>query len=86
MKQRFDLTSFRADEQPSVQIVVATPKNDPNGRHYADLDIDLGNPLRDLEGLVVHIGEVASSEITDHLDLRDRLCAEVIDILPWTLA
>lgn len=86
MKQRFDLTSFRADEQPSVQIVVAAPKNDPNGRHYADLDIDLGNPLRDLEGLVVHIGEVASSEITNHLDLRDKLSAEVIDILPWTLA
>ena len=43
------------------------------GRYYADVDIDLGNPLRDLEGFVIHMGELLSGQDTDHLKLHDAL-------------
>ena len=40
----------------------------PGGNYYADLDIDLGNPLQDLDGFIVHMGE---------LGLRDRALEEL---------
>jgi hypothetical protein len=49
-----------------MQVVVAYPEGEPpDGRYYADVDIDLGNPLRDLEGFVIHIGELLSGGATD---------------------
>ena len=43
--------------------------------YCADFDIDLGNPLQDLEGFVVHIGELAQGGDTDSLELREQLAA-----------
>ena len=39
----------------------------------ADFDIDLGNPLEDVDGFVVHMGELALGGDTNHLELHDAL-------------
>jgi hypothetical protein len=68
------LQSFRQDGRNSMQVVIAYPPGEPiDGRYYADIDIDLGNPLRDLEGFVIHMGELLSGRDTDHLKLHDAL-------------
>ena len=68
------LQSFRARGKPSLQAVVAYPEGNPDiGPHFADLDLDLGNPLEDLSGLLIHMGELANSGRTDHLKLRGAL-------------
>jgi hypothetical protein len=69
---RESLVSFRGEGKPSLQAVIFTP---PAGVDYtyADLDLDLGNPLQDAVGLFVHFGELASRKTTDHLDLRKQL-------------
>jgi hypothetical protein len=69
---RDKLVSFRGEGKPSLQAVILQP---PAGINYtyADLDLDLGNPLQDLVGLVVHMGELAGGKTTDHLDLRKQL-------------
>jgi len=68
------LLSFRAEGSPSLQMVIATPKPPAMfGSRFADLDLDLGNPLQDVAGLVVHIGELLSGQPTNHLDLRKKL-------------
>jgi len=72
---RFSLTSFRQGRgKNSLQIVVAAPPpgfNDP--ALYGDIDIDLGNPLWDLEGVLVHLGELLDPGKTDHIALHDKL-------------
>jgi hypothetical protein len=69
----YDLHSFRqASTKNSVQAVVAVPK-DPTRNHYADFDIDLGNPLQDLVGFVIHMGELINPGKTDHMALRENL-------------
>ena len=72
---RFDpagLWSFRAEGSPSLQMVIARPiASFP--MEFADLDLDLGNPLQDLVGLVIHIGELVDGKPTNHLDLWSRL-------------
>jgi hypothetical protein len=69
---RESLVSFRGEGRPSLQAVIATP---PGGIDYtyADLDLDLGNPLQDLVGFVVHMGELVKGQTTNHLDLRKLL-------------
>jgi hypothetical protein len=66
------LLSFRAEGSPSLQMVIATP-NAPYPSRFVDLDLDLGNPLQDIAGLVVHIGELLNGQPTNHLDLRKKL-------------
>jgi hypothetical protein len=66
------LFSFRVEGSPSLQMVIATP-NSPFNARFADLDLDLGNPLQDVAGFVVHIGELLSGQPTNHLDLRKKL-------------
>jgi hypothetical protein len=66
------LTSFRAEGKPSMQVVVAVPP--PDLPHtYAELDLDLGNPLQDLVGFFVHMGELLDGRPTNHLDMRKPL-------------
>jgi len=71
-----DLQSFRAEgtplPQPSLQMVMPTPHVELD-HTFADLDLDLGNPLQDIAGLVVHIGELLNGKPTNHLDLRAKL-------------
>lgn len=71
------LLSFRGETRgraPSLQAVVAVP---PAGSAFtfADLDLDLGNPLQDVAGFLVHMGELLSGDPTSHLDLRKKLAA-----------
>ncbi len=66
------LWSFRAEGSPSLQMVIATPTT-TFPMEFADLDLDLGNPLQDLAGLFVHVGELLDGKPTNHLDLRARL-------------
>ena len=40
---------------------------------YADVDIDLGNPLWDLDGVLVHLGELLDGGPTDHFKVREKL-------------
>ncbi len=66
-----ELFSFRQEGSPSFQSVVAVPN--AGGQLLADLDLDLGNPLQDLAGAVVHFGELLSPNKTDHLGLAKKL-------------
>ncbi len=71
---RFGLSSFRQGGRNSLQICFATPPAGfPDPTVYTDVDIDLGNPLWDLEGLFVHIGELLDPSRTDHIALFPKL-------------
>jgi hypothetical protein len=70
---QYRLRSFRQEGKNSMQAVVAVPTVDPTRHHYADLDIDLGNPLQDVRGFVIHLGELIDPGKTDHLALRAKL-------------
>lgn len=71
-KANYELWSFRQEGNPSMQVVCATPTI--GGMPFcADLDIDLGNPLQDLEGFAIHMGELIGGDATDHLDLWKKL-------------
>lgn len=67
-----NLLSFRAEGAPSMQVVIAVPPAD-SPHTYADFDLDLGNPLQDVAGFFVHMGELLDGKPTNHLDLRKRL-------------
>ena len=70
----FKLFSFRQEGNPSMQMVVAVPPGaDPARACYVDMDIDLGNPLQDVEGIVIHLGELLTPGKTDHLALASKL-------------
>jgi hypothetical protein len=66
------LDSYREEGRPSMQIVFAVPR-DPTRPVFAECDIDLGNPLQDVVGLLVHIPEVVGSARSDHLSMWKRL-------------
>lgn len=90
--KKFKLISYRQGGRNCLQIVVAAPPAgfaDPTV--YTDLDIDLGNPLWDVEGALVHLGELLDPARTDHLalhakldrsDTKDFLYYEVVKALP----
>jgi len=80
------LLSFRGEGSPSLQTVVAEP---PAGYDFtfADIDLDLGNALQDVAGFIVHMGELVSGDLTNHLDLRKKLAkTAAADFLYYTLA
>jgi len=71
--------SFRQDMQPSLQIVVFPPPDDRPGRGcYADIDIDLGNPRRDIAGFFIHLGEFLAEGKTNHVRLSKILMKDPI--------
>lgn len=79
------LLSYRAEGTPSMQIVIAVP---PVGspHTYADIDLDLGNPLQDALGVIVHAGELLDGKETNHLDLRKALAkGKTADFLYYTI-
>jgi hypothetical protein len=78
-----ELESFRQDGRNSMQVVVAYPPGSGDGRYFADVDIDLGNPLRDLQGFVIHMGELLTGTDTDHLKLHDALAAAKQPTAPY---
>jgi hypothetical protein len=65
--KEYEPLSFREEGQRSMQAVVARPIH--GGNYYVDLDIDLGNPLQDVEGIFIHITELLGSDVTDHIAL-----------------
>jgi hypothetical protein len=69
----YTLVSYRADGQPSLQTVIATPPAGSGLGCYADFDLDLGDALEDVRGFAIHMGELAGMRETDHLDLRREL-------------
>ena len=71
-KEDFTLTSYRQGGRTSLQVVLAIPKFS-HPVVYTDVDIDLGNPLWDLDGFVVHLGELLDPSATDHFDVREKL-------------
>ena len=78
VKARFTgLSSFRSEAKqgaPSMQAVVAlAPPDLPYT--YAEFDLDVGNPLQDIAGFFVHIGELLDGRSTNHLDLWSKLRA-----------
>jgi hypothetical protein len=67
-----DLLSFRGEGKPSMQAVIAVPPSDlPHT--YAEFDLDIGNPLQDVLGFFVHVGELLDGKSTNHLDVRKVL-------------
>lgn len=70
--ETYRLVSYRQEGKNSMQAVIAIP-SDPSRNFYADLDIDLGNPLQDVVGFVIHLGELINPGKTDHLALRAQL-------------
>lgn len=89
-RERFALNSFRQGGRNCLQICVASPPEDfADPTLYLDIDIDLGNPFWDLEGLFVHLGEFLDPAKTDHFALRralnqgatkDFLCYDVVRV------
>jgi hypothetical protein len=79
------LSSFRGEGKPSMQVVVAIPPSDlPHT--YAEFDLDLGNPLQDVLGFFVHMGELLDGKPTNHLDMRRVLArAKASDFLYYTV-
>ena len=74
---KFRLRSFRQQGKNSFQSVIAIPPEDMGiNRSYADMDIDLGNPLQDVVGFVIHIGELLDPGTTDHLALYAKLAKD----------
>jgi hypothetical protein len=73
LKSRFQgLLSFRGEGKPSLQMVIAVPPLElPHT--YAEFDLDAANPLQDLVGFVIHMGELLDGKQTNHLDLRAAL-------------
>jgi hypothetical protein len=71
-REDYTLHSFRQEGRTCMQIVLATPSVGTNP-FCADFDIDLGNPLEDVDGFVVHMGELALGGDTNHLELHDAL-------------
>jgi len=73
----FRLHNFRQAGNHSLQILLAVPPGgDLTRRFYADFDIDLGNPLEDLLGFLIHFGELITPGKTDHLKLRAKLAED----------
>ena len=70
-REDYTLHSFRQEGRTCMQIVIAAPSVGTNP-FCADFDIDLGNPLQDVEGFAIHMGELAGGD-TDHLELHDKL-------------
>lgn len=70
----YRLHSYRQKGNNGMQAVIAVP-DDPTRNHYADLDIDLGNPLQNVAGFVIHMGELINPGKTDHFALHDKLAA-----------
>jgi hypothetical protein len=68
------LYSFRQEGKNSLQAVVAVPPTgSASDRYYADIDLDLGNPLQDLQGFFIHMGELIDPGKTDHFGLYSKL-------------
>lgn len=65
----YTLASYRAEGRPSLQAVIAIPPAGYARRFYADFDLDLGNPLQDVVGFAIHMGELLNATQTDHLAL-----------------
>ena len=78
------LRSFRAEGRPSLQMVIARPTT-IFPMEFADLDLDLGNPLQDVVGLCIHIGELLDGKPTNHLDLRARLQQNAAPFVYYTI-
>jgi hypothetical protein len=76
------LWSFRAEGGPSLQLVLATAASGYTCG-FADLDLDLGNPLQDLAGFAVHMGELLDGKPTNHLDLWGKLSKETTRRAPF---
>ena len=73
VRARFtELRSFRGEGKPSMQAVIAVPPSNLSYT-YAEFDLDLGNPLQDVLGFFVHMGELLDGKPTNHLDLRKGL-------------
>ena len=87
VKARFtSLLSFRAEGRPSMQAVVAVPPAD-SPHTYAEFDLDLGNPLQDVAGFFVHMGELLDGKPTNHLDLRKPIAkTPAAEFLYYTVA
>jgi len=69
----YSLASYRAEGHPSLQAVIAIPPANYAQRFYADFDLDLGNPLQDVVGFAIHMGELLAATQTDHLGLWNDL-------------
>jgi hypothetical protein len=68
----FELQSYRQGGRTALQIVLAIPKFD-HPVVYSDIDIDMGNPLWDVEGVFIHLGELLDGGPTDHFKVREKL-------------
>jgi len=68
----FKMQSYRQGGRTALQIVLAIP-NFAHPVVYADVDIDLGNPFWDVEGFLIHLGELLDGGSTDHFRVREKL-------------
>ena len=68
----YSLISYRVDGQPSLQTVVAIPPAGSGCGSYADFDLDRADPLQDVRGFAIHMGELLSGKMTDHFALLEK--------------
>jgi hypothetical protein len=75
--ERYRIYSFRQKGENGLLALVAVPHGeDPSRRHYAEFGIGIDASRRDIEGCIVHMGELLSPGKTDHLKLRDQLAED----------
>lgn len=74
----YKLHSFRQrTSQISMQVIVGEPPSgDPDAVHYAELDIDLGNPFVDVVGFGTHLFELLDPSATNHFELAPKMPAD----------
>lgn len=70
-RMAYSLWSFRQEGRYCLQVVIAAPWMS-SSQCCIDCDIDLGNPLQDVEGIIIHLDELKDG-VTDAMKLRDHL-------------
>lgn len=83
-ESEYTLDSYRQEGKCGLQVVVGSPRAGV-GRHVAEFDIDLGNPLQDVAGFVVHLGELVRPARTDHFALRNKLLKSCGDFVCYDI-
>lgn len=68
------LSGYRENARPSLQVSYYVGQR----AVYADIDIDLGNPVRDVIGAVVHVLEVVWPGKTDPVRVRRELLRDPV--------
>jgi hypothetical protein len=72
VKGTYSFESYRREGKPTLVMVVASPERDTD-RCFAALELDIGSPLQDASGFMIHLGELKEGRTSDQFKTRDIL-------------